>query len=264
MRRILFFLLSAALFIGVVQGYVLFIDAPGEIRAGAPLMVNGTTTFPVGTQFDIVLYKLQFTAPEELARRMIIVDESKYFDATFPTTGLQAGRYKVEIEFLEDPGSKLGSDSVTLKEVEVIDRSGEIFLTAPREQALGQALLIEGSIQNLGVATITLKISGPDSFALPPQYIRTTTRLGGIDGYFSYSVPVEVPGNYYVEIYDREGFMATVKYSVERPVPATSSLPGSETPAVPPVTTRGLPFPLAGIAAGLVLATIFGVRKRAR
>ncbi len=264
MRRILFSLLSAVLVCGVVQGYVLFLDAPGEIRAGTPLMVNGTTTFPVGTQFDIVLYKLQFTAPEELARRMIIIDESKDFDATFPTTGLQAGRYKVEIQFLEDPGSKLGSDSVTLKQVEIIDRSGEIFLTAPLDQILGQALLIEGYIPKIGVATITLKISGPDGFSLPPQNIRTTTKSGGIDGYFSYSIPVEVPGNYYVEIYDREGFMATMKYSVERPVPATSGLPGSETPVGTPVTTRGLPFPLAGIAAGLVIATVFGVRKRNR
>ncbi len=264
MRRILFFLLSAALFCGVVQGYVLFIDAPGQIRAGAPLQVNGTTTFPVGTQFDIVLYKLQFTAPEEVARRMIIVDESKDFDATFPTTGLPAGRYKVEIEFLEDPGSKLGSDSVTLKQVEIIDRSGEIFLTVPPDQTLGEALLVEGTIPNLGVATITLKISGPDGFSLPPQNVRTTTRLGKTDGYFSYFIPVEVPGNYYVEFYDREGFMATEKYSVERPVPATSGLPGSETPAVTPISTRGLPFPVAGIAAGLVIATVFGVRKRNR
>jgi hypothetical protein len=264
MRRILFFLLSAVLACGVVQGYVLFIDAPGEIRAGMPLLVNGTTTFPVGTQFDIVLYKIQFTTPEEIARRMIIVDESKVFDATFPTTGLQAGRYKVEIQFLQDPGSKLGSDSVTLKLVEIIDRSGEIFLTAPGDQTLGQALLIAGYIPDLGVATITLKISGPDGFSLPPQNIRTTTKPGGIDGYFSYFIPVDVPGNYYVEIYDREGFMATMKYSVERPAPATSGLPDSGTPVVTPISTRGLPFPLAGIAAGLFLATVFGMRRRDR
>jgi len=264
MRRILFSLLSAVLVCGVVQGYVLFLDAPEDIRAGVPLMVNGTTTFPVGTQFDIVLYKLQFTAPEELARRMIIVDDSKEFDATFTTTGLQAGRYKVEIQFLEEPGSKLGSDSVTLKQVEIIDRSGEIILTAPLDQTLGQALLIEGYIPKIGVATITLKISGPDGFSLPPQNIRTTTRPGGTDGYFSYSLPLELPGNYYVEIYDREGFMATMKYSIERPVPAASGQSGSEIPAVTPISTPGLPFPLAGMAAGLVIATAFGVRKRNR
>lgn len=262
MRRILFFLLSAVLVCGVVQGYVLFLDAPRDIRAGAPLMVNGTTSFPVGTQFDIVLYKLQFTAPEVISRRMITVDESRDFDATFSTTGLEAGRYKIEIEFLENPGTKLGSDSVTVRQVEIIDRSGEIFLTAPKEQVLGQALLVEGYIPNLGVATITLKISGPDGFSLPPQTVRTTTRPGGIDGYFSYFVAVEEPGNYYVEMHDRQGFMATIKYAVERPAPATPEV--SETPVMTPVSTRGLPLPLAGIAAGVMIATVFAVRKRER
>lgn len=264
MRRILFSLLSVAFICGVVQGYVLFLDAPTEIRAGAPLIVNGTTTFPAGTQFDIVLYKIQFTTPEELARRMIIVDESKAFDASFPTTGLEAGPYKVEIQFLHDPGSKLGSDSVTLKQVQIIDRSGEIFLTTPRDQNLGQALLIEGYIPDLGVATITLKISGPDGFSLPPQNIRTTTKPGKIDGHFSYSIPVEIPGNYYVEIYDREGFMATIKYSVEPPVPATSGVSGTETPAVTPTLPRGLPFPFEGLGAGLMLAAALGLRRRGR
>ena len=259
MRRILFSLLSLVLFCGVVQGYVLVLDAPTEIQAGVPLMVNGTTTFPVGTQFDIVFYKIQFTAPEELARRMIIVDESKAFDASFPTTGLEAGQYKVETQFLQDPGSKLGSDSITLKQVEIIDRSGEFFLTAPRDQTLGQALVIEGYITDLGVATITLKISGPDGFSLPPQNIRTTTKPGKIDGYFSYTIPVEEPGNYYVEIYDQEGFMATIKYSVERPVPVTSE---TMTAAATLTLARGLPFPLAGFAAGLMLAAALGLRRR--
>ncbi|NYT07485.1 MAG: hypothetical protein GKC05_04430 [Methanomicrobiales archaeon] len=210
MRRILFFLLSAALLCGAVQGYVLSIEAPGELRAGAPLLVSGTTTFPAGTQFDIVFYKLQFTTPQEIGRRMIVVGESKEFDASFPTTGLEAGHYKVEVQFLKDPGSKLGSDSVTLQQVEIIDRSGEIFLTAPRDQVLGEALLIEGYIPDLGVATITLRISGPAGFSLPDQFVRTTTQPGKVDGWFSYKVPVTEPGNYYVEIYDREGFMATV------------------------------------------------------
>jgi hypothetical protein len=261
MRRILFSLLSLVLFCGVVQGYVLFLDAPTEIRAGAPLVVNGTTTFPVGTQFDIVFYKIQFTAPEELARRMITIDESKAFDASFPTTGLEGGQYKVEIQFLHDSGSKLGSDSVTLKQVEIIDRSEEIFLAAPRNQTLGQALLIEGYIPNLGVATITLKISGPDGFSLPPQNIRTTTKPGRIDGYFSFFTPVEVPGNYYVEFYDQEGFMATIKYSVELPVPTTSD---TTTPAATQTLPRGVPFPLAGLTAGLVLAASLGLRRRSR
>ena len=264
MRRVLFFLLSIALLCGAVQGYVLFIEAPEEIRAGAPLLVSGTTTFPAGTQFDIILYKLQFTTPEELARRMIVVDESKEFDASFPTTGLEAGQYKVEVQFLNDPGSKLGSDSVILQQVTIIDRSGEIFLTAPRDQVLGEALLIEGYIPNLGVATITLRISGPAGFSLPDQYIRTTTQPGKIDGWFTCRVPVTGPGNYYVEISDREGFMTTVKYTVERPAPATSVPAGTGTASEEPLQTSpsAIPFPLAALAAGLAGAALTCAGRR--
>ncbi len=255
MRRILFFLLSAALCCSVVQGYVLSIEAPGELRAGAPLLVSGTTTFPAGTQFDIVFYKLQFTTPAEIGRKMITVDESKEFDASFPTTGLEAGQYKVEVQFLRDPGSKLGSDSVTLQQVEIIDRSGEIFLTAPRDQVLGEALRIEGYIPDAGVATITLRISGPAGFSLPDQYVRTTTQPGKTDGHFSYTLPVTEPGNYYVEIYDRVGFMTTVKYTVERPVSATT--PSGTEPVAPepsPTSPSAVPFPLAALGMGLAAA----------
>jgi hypothetical protein len=265
MRRVLFFLLSIALLCGAVQGYVLFIGAPDELRAGAPLLVSGNTTFPTGTQFDIVLYKLQFTTPQEIGRRMIVVDESKAFDASFPTTGLQAGQYKVEVHFLKDPGTKLGSDSVILQLVEIIDRSGEIFLTAPRDQILGEALSIEGYISDLGVATITLRISGPAGFSLPDQYVRTTTQPGKIDGWFSYHVEVTEPGNYYVEVLDREGFMTTIKYAVERPAPVTSAPAGTGTLSEEPLQTSpsAVPFPLAALAAGLAgAAVISAVRRR--
>jgi hypothetical protein len=263
MRRILFFLLSAALLCGAVQGYVLVIEAPSELRAGAPLLVSGTTTFPAGTQFDLVLYKIQFTAPDEIGRRMIVVGESKEFDASFPTTGLEAGQYKVEVQFLKDPGSKLGSDSVTLQQVKIIDRSGEIILTVPRDQILGTALIIEGYIPNLGVATITLKISGPAGFSLPDQYVRTTTKPGKTDGWFSYTVPVTEPGNYYVEIYDREGFMATVKYGVERPVPVTTPAVSETPPGEPsPTGASSVPFPVAALVAGIAGAAVICAGRR--
>ena len=183
-KRIILALLSLALLFGAVQAYVVTIDAPAELQAGAPLEVTGTTTFPAGTQFDIILYRTQFTTPELVDRRMIVVDESKTFDASFPTTNLPAGQYKVEVQFLQDPGSSLGSSSETLKLVNLIDRSGEIVLTVPKEQKLDEALVIGGYIPDIGVATITMKIDGPKGYSLPDQNVRTTTTLGSKDGYF--------------------------------------------------------------------------------
>ncbi len=107
-KRFIVLLLSLALLIGAVQAYVVTIEAPPEIQAGAPLEVTGTTTFPAGTQFDIILYRTQFTTPEVVDRRMIVVDETKEFDASFPTTALPAGKYKLEVQFLEDQGRKPG------------------------------------------------------------------------------------------------------------------------------------------------------------
>ena len=262
-KRIIVALLFLAVLTGVVQAYVVIIDAPAEIQAGAPLEVTGTTTFPAGTQFDIILYRTQFTTPELVDRRMIVVDESKVFDASFPTTNLPAGQYKVEIQFLQDPGSSLGSSSVTLKLVNLIDRSGEIILTVPKEQNLDEALVIEGYIPEIGVTTITITIDGPKGFSLPEQNIRTTTTLGSKDGHFSKKVDVTEPGNYYVNFYDPKGFIAQIRYSVtvssKNPL-STPQTPGTPVTNLPP--SPGLSLQLAGIIAGLVSAAAIAAWKK--
>jgi hypothetical protein len=264
MKRILFLLLALVLLCGAADAYILVIDAPDELQAGVPLLVTGNTTFPVGTQFDIILYKLQFTAPEEIGRRVIIVDESKTFDASFATTSLVPGQYKVEIQFIDTlASSKLGSGSTTVKVVDLVDRSKEIYLTAPLNQTLPDALRIEGYIPDFGVATITLRISGPEGFSLPDQYVRTTTELGRNDGLFAKSVNVTGPGNYYVNFYDQKGFITQVIYSVALPLPVTPTpeVPEGTLPA--PTVSPGLPFPLAGLIGGMVAAGFFAWRRRA-
>lgn len=265
MRPAVFFLLCLLFLAGSAQAYVLTISAPAEIRAGAPLEISGATTFPVGTQFDLVIYRLQPTTPEEVGRKIIIVDESKSFQESFPTSGMRSGDYKVEARFLTDPGSKLGSDSVTTRVFRITDRSGEIVLTVPTDQVLGEALRIEGYIPKAGVTTITLKVSGPQGAVLPPQDIRTTTRTGKDEGYFSRTIPVAERGNYYVDFYDVRGFMATVKFMVDIPPEVTSiaspaiTQPPEETP--PPTVA---PAPLAGFCAALIGAGVLAPRIRKR
>lgn len=261
MKRIFFSILALALLCGAVQAYLVVIEAPPELQAGVPLVVTGNTTFPEGTQFDIVLYKLQFTTPEEIGRRVIIVGNPKTFDASFATSGLPAGPYKVEVQFLENMESRLGSDSVIIQQVTLVDRSSDIFLTAGKDQTLDEALLIEGYIPDIGVATITLKISGPQGFFLPDQYVRTTTLPGKIDGHFSKKVNVTEPGNYYVNFYDQKGFIAQIKYSVTRPAPATPSPEPTETMPPVPTATRGLPFPVAGCIGGLAALAILAWKR---
>ena len=265
MRSAFFFLLCLLFLVGSAQAYVLIISAPAEIRAGVPLEISGTTTFPVGTVFDLVIYRLQPTTPEEVGRKIIVVDESKSFQESFPTSGLLSGDYKVEATFLTDPGSKLGSDSVTTKVFRITDRSGEIVLTVPHDQVLGEALRIEGYIPKAGVTTITLKVSGPQGAVLPPQDIRTTTRTGKDEGYFSRTIPVAERGNYYVDFYDIRGFMTTVKFMVDTPHEESSvaspviTLPPDEPP--PPTVASA---PVAGFCGALIIVGIlsFGRLRR--
>ena len=55
--RIIPALLFLALLSGAAQAYIVTFDAPAENLAGAPIEVTGSTTFPAGTQFDLILYK---------------------------------------------------------------------------------------------------------------------------------------------------------------------------------------------------------------
>ena len=270
MKRILVCLLAVALFCSAVQAYIITFDAPAELRAGVPIEVTGTTNFPDGTQFDIILYKAQFTTPAVIDRRMIIVDPGKNFSASFPTTNLEAGTYKIEIQFLKDPGSSLGSSSVIMRQVSLIDRSGEIVLKAPVDQTLEEALLIEGYIPNIGVATITLRIDGPRGFTIPGRHIRTTTTLAGKDGHFSEKIAITEPGNYYVSVNDAKGFITQIRYSVTAaPLVSTTPTPeetgtggpgGEETPAIP--ATPATPLAPAVIIGSLAAAAAIAAWKR--
>ncbi len=265
MRRVLFLLPALLLLCGAVQAYIVVIDAPRDLQAGAPLLVTGNTTFPVGTQFEIILYKTQFTTPEEIGRRVIVVDTTKSFDASFSTTSLSPGQYKVELEFFERNAEKLGSGSTTTVIVNLVDRSGEIFLTAPANQTLPGALLIEGYVPGFGVGTLTVKVSGPEGFFLPDQYIKTTTELGRDDGIFSRKVNVTQPGNYYVSFYDQKGLITQIKYNVAGSPEPTTSLPTpDQTVEVSPEPTgsSSLPFPLAGLVGAMAVLVIFARLKK--
>jgi hypothetical protein len=262
MKRIALVAILALLLVGGAQAYLVTIDAPEKVQAGAPLVVTGTTTFPAGTLIDIVLYPSEFTVPSEIARQTVVVDETKTFLVTVPTTDLQAGQYKVEAQLSPDLTSSLGSSSVLWKLVQVVDRSNEIVLKVPKDQSISEALMIEGYLVDSGVTTVRLEISGPNNFEVPSINIRTTTQMGQKDGYFSTKVNVTDPGNYYVSFYDPKGFMATIKFSVfEAQVTTPPTTVATTVPETTPVTTKA---PLSGLAvlAGIGAAVVAVLVKR--
>jgi hypothetical protein len=262
MKRIGLVTILLFLLVAGAQAYLITIDTPVEVQAGAPLVVTGTTTFPVGTLIDIVLYPTEFSVPSEIARKTVVVDGTKSFTVSFPTTDLQAGQYKVEVQVAPDLTGSLGSGSVLWKLVQVIDRSNEIILTVPKDQNIREALMIEGDIVNSGVTTIRLEITGPKDFSIPPVNVRTTTQMGQRDGHFSTKVNVTDPGNYYVSFYDPKGFMATIKFSVfENVVTPQTTMGTSTVPETSPVTTKA---PLSGLVvlAGIGAAFLVFLAKK--
>ena len=262
MRNLVFFLIMAAGLVACASGYILNIDAPEKVQAGVPLLVSGSTTFPAGTEFDLVLYRLVQPVPEVIERRIIIVDETKTFSESFSTLGFESGQYKVEVSFPSDKGTSLGSGSTTLKIFNVVDRSDEIRLTIPTEQTVGDALVIKGYLTDSGVVTINIKVTGPSGFSAPAQDIRTTTMPGRTDGQFSRTVKVTDPGNYYVTFSDAKGYMTTIKFTVVRPptLTQTTVTPTQEVTDEPTATQASAP--LAGLAGGFLVAAGLAYLKR--
>lgn len=266
MKRAVFSLLCILCVVQGVLAYELTIQAPKEVRAGVPVEVTGNTTFQVGTEFDLVLYRIQTTMPEPVFEKTVVVGESKAFEVTFPTMGLSPGEYKVEVRFRSDPGSKLSSGSVTTRTITITDRSGEIVITSAKDQVIGEALRIEGYVPGGGVVTLTMKVTGPQGAVIPPEDIRTTTVLGKDDGFFNRMIPVSEKGNYYVDFSDVKGYITTVKFTVSEPggtqVPSIEITKGTITDSPSPTAPAVSSYPVAGVIAGLILiALVFCGRK---
>jgi hypothetical protein len=246
------------------QAYVLTISAPETLQAGAPLVVTGNTTFPVGTQFTMVFSFSQITT-SEVSRRIVVVGDTKSFIVPFETTGLPGGQYKVEAELTRDLESKLSSGSVTSRVVQLIDRSGEVHITSPLNQTLGDALFIEAYISDAGEKAIEIGVTGPNGLVFGPRYISTTTQPGKTDGYIVKRVAVTDIGNYYVQFADAEGYIGTYKFTVSEPIPATSATPviTTEVPGTIPGVGR-IPLPLYTVLGALCVAGVWYVTSLRR
>lgn len=265
MRIIGLSLVLILLFVPAAQAYVLTISAPETLQAGAPLVVTGSTTFPIGTQFNMVFSFSQITT-SEVSRRIVVIGETKSFTVPFETTGLPGGQYKVEAVLTPDMDSKLSSGSVTSRVVQLIDRSAEVRITSPLNQTLGDALFIEAYLPDAGEKAIEIGVTGPNGPVFGPRYISTTTQPGKTDGYIVKRVAVTDTGNYYVQFSDAKGYIGTYKFTVSEAVPVTTATPVVTTEI--PVTIPGvgrIPLPLYAVLGALCVAGIWaatGMRRK--
>jgi len=225
-------LLCCALCGGFAQAYELVIKAPSQIQRGMPLIVNGTSNLPPGISVDIVLSKSGYVT-EELVRETVTLQANKEFSVVFDTSGFTKGVYKVEVPPVS--GYSYLGDSVTLRVIEIIDRSDEINFKAFSLQEMDGTLDIDGTITGLKNSGVQIGVTGPEGEAVfGPAYVTVKS-----DSSFSTKVPITEPGNYNISFTDGKGFIGIVMVTVtDKPEPTT---PPTVIPTTNPIISASAP-----------------------
>jgi hypothetical protein len=267
MKRILLIALCLVCIVGTVSAYGLYISCPESVQVGQPLKCSIDSDEPAGYTFDLVLYQSQYTATE-ISRQSVTIQSTKNTQyKLFDTQGLPASTYKVEVQFKTTSGdSSLRSDSVTAQLVKLIDRSGEITITAPLTQNLADALRIEGSIDKLGADGVEIEVRGPDGKIFGPQWVGTKKDVKNGAGIFTQKVYVTGPGAYEVTFTDAKGYIGVITFQVSSPVTTvlttvpvttvkTTKVPTTVPPTTLPTPTQS-PLSSLAVTGGLLGATL--------
>jgi len=219
MKKIVLLVMGLLFLSGFASAYLVNIDAPDSLPVGKPLIVNGTTTFGIGTPIDVVLY-YQLTTTTEIKRKIVYVQSDRTFRAVFDTTGLKTGMYKVEV-----PTNGAG-DSVNMRVIYLFDRSDDLQLSSSTTQNFKGKLNIAGSIKGDENSGVQIEVIGPDDdVVFGPRYINTDYQ-----GNFAVDVPIPEPGDYEVSFTDARGYVG------KRIVTATSQQFETLGPSPPPTT----------------------------
>lgn len=221
-----------------VNAYIVNIDAPAEVASGLPLVVTGTSTFPVGTPMSVVLSQSN-AAGSETARKTTLTDNERSFAVTFDTQSLQPGTYKVEIRPDRSIESRIGSGSKLYSLVTITDRVRDIGITSPRAVTAGERMTISGNIRNLKGEGLQIRVVGPQGIIFGPEYVSLDRDLEKKMSFFAISVQADTPGNYYAEFFDGEQPVGSVLFTVTAPVVVTRDTTVS--PVTPRQATPGRP-----------------------
>jgi hypothetical protein len=196
MKKIVLLVMGLLFLTGVASAYQVNIDAPDSLPVGKPLIVNGTTTFGIGTPIDVVLY-YQLTTTTEIKRKIVYVQSDYTFRAVFDTTGLKTGMYKIEV-----PTNGMG-DSITMRVVNLIDRSDDIQLNSQTYQTFDGKMTVAGTIKGDENSGVQIEVLGPDNrVVFGPLYVNTNYQ-----GNFATDVPITEPGDYEVLFTDARGYV---------------------------------------------------------
>ena len=218
MKKIVLLMMGLFFLSGFASAYRVNIDAPDSLPIGKPLIVNGTTTFGIGTPIDVVLY-YQLTTTTEIKRKIVYVQSDYSFRAVFDTTALKTGMYKVEV-----PTDGM-SDSVTMRVVYLVDRSEDIQLSSPATQNFNGKIIIYGAIKGDENSGVQIEVIGPDNTVVfGPRYINTDYQ-----GTFTTEVPITKPGDFEVIFTDARGYVGNRIITIKAQQSLTSAPTRSST-----------------------------------
>jgi hypothetical protein len=222
MKKIVLLMMGLFFLSGFASAYRVNIDAPDTLPVGKPLIVNGTTTFGIGTPIDVVLY-YQLTTTTEIKRKIVYVQSDYSFRAVFDTTGLKTGMYKVEV-----PTNGMG-DSISMRVVYLVDRSDDIQLSSPTTQNFNGKIFISGAIKGDENSGVQIEVMGPDNIGIfGPRYINTNYQ-----GTFTTDVPILEPGDFEVSFTDARGYVGKRIITINAPQSLTSApTPASTTVSI--------------------------------
>ena len=160
MKRIAWIMLVGVFLVGAAQAAYVELNAPSTITVGQTLEVSGSSlgTLKAGFSTDLIFYKMAFTKTE-IARTRIVVQEGGIFSASFPTAGLEAGNYLLElVDPMPGGNAAFGGGVKNQVPVVLIDRQNEITITSPLFQPYTGLLSIRGSVKNAGNNGTQLKV----------------------------------------------------------------------------------------------------------
>jgi hypothetical protein len=204
MKKIVLLVMGLLFLPALASAYQVNIDAPDTLTVGKPLVVTGETTFGIGTPIDVVLY-YQLTTTTEVKRKIVYIQPDKTFKAVFDTTGLKTGSYKVEV-----PTSGMGSSAVTMRIIQLVDRTDAIHIASSLTQPFSGKMYVAGTVTGGENSGIQIEVVGPDNQVIfGPRYVNTNYA-----GDFSVDVPVASAGNYEVSFTDAKGYIGAKTFTI--------------------------------------------------
>jgi hypothetical protein len=216
MKRIAWIILVGVILVGAAQAAYVEVNAPDKITVGQTLDVSGTSIgLTQGFSTDLIFYRFA-GAKTEINRTRIVIQQGGVFSASFPTAGLPAGSYLLElVDPMPGGNAAFGGSVKNIVYVTLIDRQNEITITSPASQPFTGTLSIRGSISTALQNGTHLQVNLNDAIIFN-DFIATQ------NGGFSQNIAISSWGTYTALFSDPRGeYIGSAQFTVSQPVTTT-------------------------------------------